>query len=169
MLDLLTAAPIEVAFGTRTYRIGALKMREFGLLQRWIRDHAERPTVAAERLVAVSPPEEHRRIRKEAVIAERDWPPAVGSEDGNRVLLGDPEGQAYFVRVMLAKYRPDITEAEVDEVLAGLSPEDFGILVAVAFGEDRTDPKALKALATAARAAGADAAAGSTGSASSPA
>jgi|GEM_PF-3230259 len=153
MLDLLTAAPKEIAFGDYRFKVGALKMKELGLLQRWIRDHAERPTVVAERMLRFADPADHRQIRKDAVMAEREWPPEIGTPEGNSVLFSDPDGQKHFLGVMLRKYQPDLADPVVDEVTQGLSMAGLSILVAIAFGTDDLDPEELSRLAKEAMAA----------------
>ena len=40
MLDILVAAPRQIRIGGKPYLVGALKIYELGLLQRYIRDHA---------------------------------------------------------------------------------------------------------------------------------
>jgi len=147
LLDLLTAAPKDIAFGDRTFKVGALKMRELGLLQRWIRDHAVRPTVKAKAEAELLDPADRRELMKQAVFAEREWPPAIGSAEGNRMLLTDPDGQRRFLAVMLGKYQA-LTDTDIDAVLAGVSEEDFGVLVAIAFGEDDLDPEQARARVT---------------------
>ena len=143
MLDLLTAAPKEVAFGDRRFKVGALKMKELGLLQRWIRDHSERPTVVAERMLSLLDPADHRQLRKDAVMLEREWPPEIGTPEGNSVLFSDPDGQKFFLSVMLRKYQPDLPDSVIDEVTEGLSMAGLSILVAMAFGTDDLDPEEL--------------------------
>lgn len=147
MLDLLTAAPREVKFGERTLKLGALKLRELGLLQRWIRDHAEKPTDRLQRTLPFLEPEEHRAAKKAAVQAENDWPPAVGTAAGNEVLFHDLDGQLYFLSVMARKHNPELTDADINAIADGLSPADFGLLVMIAFGEDDFDPEVYRAAA----------------------
>lgn len=149
MLDLLTNAPKGVQFGKRQLLVGPLKLRELGLLQRWIRDHSEKPTAALEKVLAFIPEEDQRDAKKAAVLAERDWPPAVGTAEGNAVLFGDPDGQYHFLAVLLRKYQPELHDDFLNEVAAGLSHEDFGVLVQIAFGEDDFDPEALREAAKA--------------------
>lgn len=144
MLDLLTNAPREVRFGDRTLRVGALKLRELGYLQRWVRDHSVRPTVKAQEELAFLPEEEHREHRKAAVLAERNWPPAINSPEGNAILFDDPDGQLCFLAVMFRKFQPELTDEDIDEIAGGLSEVDFGVLVQVAFGQDDLDPKAAR-------------------------
>lgn len=147
MLDLLSAAPIEILCGERKLKVGALKLREFGLLQRFVRDHSIRPTVALREIQDLIAPEDRRQALKDALIADREWPPGIGSAAGNAVLFGDDEGQRLFLGVMLRKYQPSMTDAELDEIFAGISGEDFGALIQIAFGEDGLDPGEARAAA----------------------
>jgi hypothetical protein len=143
MLDLLTAAPVEVRFGDKVYKLGALKLREWGILQKFIRERSPRPTEAIKPLVELTDdPKEKRELQKAAHFEERDhWPPPVGSLAGNRLLLNEEDGQKLLVRVMLEKYNRSITDAEVEAFFGDLSNEGFGIVVALAFGEDGMDPQ----------------------------
>lgn len=143
MLDLLTNAPREVTFGPRTLKVGALKLKELGQLQRWIRDHSMRPLVRLKEELSLHPEEDHRALRLAALRADKAWPPSINSAEGNAVLFDDPDGQAYFLAVMLRKYQ-EVDDATLDEIAAGLSEIDFGVLVQIAFGEDDLDPKAAK-------------------------
>ncbi|WP_422928563.1 hypothetical protein [Singulisphaera sp. PoT] len=144
MLDLITAAPKAIRFGDRILKVGALKLRELGLLQRWIRDHSVRPTVAVKAVLEFyEDAAERRQVMKQAVIDERYWPPSIGTPDGNGVLFDDLEGQEYFLGVMLRKYQP-LTDEELSEILGGISHDDFGMLVRVAFGEDDLDPEEIR-------------------------
>lgn len=141
MIDILTAAPKEIRFGDRTLLVGALKLRELGLLQRWIREHAEKPGDRLRRELELLPEEDHADARRQAARAERpeSWPPAIGSAEGNRILLAHEDGQLYFLKMMLTKYQ-SLTESEIDEIAEGLSDDHFGMLVRIAFGSDDLDP-----------------------------
>lgn len=149
MLDLLSAAPKVVRFGNRTLRVGALKLRELGLLQRFIRDHTERPTAALKASLEFHPADDHARLKAEALAADAHWPPAVGTLEGNQILFGSEEGQRHFLGVMLRKYQPDLDDAFLEEVMGGVSEEDLGVLASVAFGEDDVDPEAIRSQARA--------------------
>jgi hypothetical protein len=91
------------------------------------------------------PEEDHRRLRYEASIAERNWPPNVNTAQGNAILFGDPDGQAFFLSVMLRKFQPDLKDTDLDAIAEGLSELDFTVLVQIAFGEDDLDPKSVRA------------------------
>lgn len=157
MLDLLTAAPKDIRFGDRVLKIGALKIKELGQLQRWVRDHDIRPTARVKALADVFDAAEYRDQMKRAVIEERDWPPAVGTYLGNQILFSSLEGQEFFLRIFLGKYQ-EISDELIDQITSGLSEEDFGVLVSIAFGEDDLDPESVRAAARAAIAAAMEAA-----------
>lgn len=141
MIDLLTNAPTEITLAGRCYEVAALRLRELGRLQRWVRDHSVRPTEAVKEDLENWPEAEHRRLNKEAFFAERDhWPPSIGGAIANRMLMMDPEGQRRFVDLMLRVHQPSLPPAEVNEVLRDLTIEDFGGLLAVAFGDYDLDP-----------------------------
>jgi hypothetical protein len=146
MLDILCDTPHEARLAGRVYRIGPLKLKEFGMLQRWIRDHAERPDERLKRDLELLPPEDHADARRRAVQAMRpeNWPPPVGSPEGNRILVTTEDGQRYFLSVMLGKHQA-IADEEVEDLMFRLSDIDFGMLVRVAFGSDDLDPSTARA------------------------
>lgn len=149
MLDLLTNAPREVAFGPRKFLIGALKLLEIGYLDRWIREHSVRPLVKLKEELSLYPEEEHRALRKAAVLAEKNWPPEFNTAEGNAILFKDPDGRQFFLKTMFRKFQPDLADEVLTEIIAGLSEVDFGVIVQIASGEDDLDPKAAKATAVA--------------------
>lgn len=144
MLDIMTNAPRAIRCGDRTLQVGALKLRELGLLQRWIRDHATHPADRLKQELEFAPEADHRKLRYEAMIAARQWPPQINTAAGNTVLLGDPDGQLFFLGVMLRKFQPALTDAELDAIAGSLSELDFGVLCRIGFGEDDLDPKAVR-------------------------
>ena len=145
MLDLLCAIPKEVKFGPHTFKIGPLKLRELGQLQRWIREHAPRPTVVLKDYLALFETEEARRAATLAAVREeKEWPPLIGTAEGNRVILEDLEGQKQFVAILLRKHQA-VDDATIETILSGLNAEGLTFLFQVAFGEDDFDPEALRA------------------------
>lgn len=140
---MATPRPIRVA--GREYKIGALKLKEIAMLQRWIREHAERPTVRATREAQWFPEGERDALRRAAALEERDaWPPSPGSRQGNRILFDDEEGWRAFLGVFFGKHQP-LKDDDIDHLLGVLDEVDMNVFVAVAFGEDDLDPEALRA------------------------
>lgn len=144
MLDILTNAPREIAFGDRKLLVGALKVRELGYLVRWIRDHATRPSARLKAELEIVPEEDHRRLRYEVAVAERNWPPAPNTPQGVAALLGDPDGQVFFLGVMLRKFQPDLSDDVINEIAGGISEVDLYMLSEIAYGQDELDPKEVR-------------------------
>jgi hypothetical protein len=158
VLDFCTAAPLPFKFAGRTLLVGALKMREEGLLVGYLRVNTKRPTELLREILDLYPPEDRREALKQATYADREWPPSPTSPEGQRVLLMTPEGQRYFLGIVLRKYQPAMKDEEVEEILAGLSDGDFLAIAHVAFGEDGTDPNSARATVAGLKQALADAA-----------
>lgn len=147
MLDILTAASKPIRIGNHEYRVGPLKLKELGMLVRWIRDHGERPLVRLKRELEYAPPEEHRQLIYEAWIEERDdWPPSPLDPKGSRVLFGDTPGQRYFLSVFLGKHQ-EVTDQELDFLMGNLDLADLSAMVMIAYGSDDLDPEAVWAAA----------------------
>jgi len=125
MLDILVAAPREIAIGGKPYKIGALKLLELGYLQRWIRDHAG-----------------------EAPGGREDWPPSFHSMEGTRILFGDLEGQLYFLGVFFRKHQPELTDQDIQAIAGAIGDTDFWTFWSVAVGSDDLDPEAARASVT---------------------
>jgi hypothetical protein len=168
----LTAAPREVQLLGRTYLISPFRFIEFGRLQRYIDEHAESPLVRASRLTRGMDPPDRAPIMAEAKEAMARWtPPQIGQEDQRRpilcpeckafvdrmprplidgdtdwreVLLGRPEGQRFFLRLLLSRHQP-LDEPTFDKILAAMDKQgaDWVALRDFAFEmEASPDPKA---------------------------
>jgi hypothetical protein len=127
---------MPIKFNGRNLLVGALKLREEGQLVAYLRTVVKRPSERLRGTIDLIPPEDRRAAEVAARRADdQDWPPA----------LTTPEGQRFFVEVVFRKYQPQMTDQEIDEILGGLSSLDFIVLIRIAFGEDGTDPEALRA------------------------
>lgn len=146
MLDIMTNAPRPLQVGEKTYQVGALKLTELGQLQRWIRTHSACPSEVLRATIDMIPEAERSRAVAEARAADYDWPPAPGTVMGNTILFRDPAGQMEFLRIFFCKFQ-SVSTAELAEIAAGLSEEDFGVLIAIAFGDDDLDPTEARAAA----------------------
>jgi hypothetical protein len=122
MLDILVAAPREIRIGDRAYKVGALKLLELGYLQRWIRDHGERPAEIA-----------------------YEWPPSINSREGYRILTGDLAGQLYFLAVFFRKHQPELDDPAIEGIAAAVGIVDFLTFWTIAIGQDDLDPEAVRA------------------------
>lgn len=147
MLDIMTAAPKQIKIGTeqqnRTILVGPLKLAEFGILQRWIRDHGEPPLVRLEEELKIAPPEDHRTLRYEAWREQRDdWPPAPYTLKGARILFATAEGIRFFLEIFLRKHNP-ISDDEITFYMNCMGMAELDTLASIAFGADDLDPKTV--------------------------
>jgi hypothetical protein len=149
LLDFITGVGMPITFGKRTLLVGALKLREEGLLVGYLRANTVSPLTQFEEIRDHLPKEQILQAHKEAYFAQKHWPPAPTSPEGQRVLFRTPEGQRFFLGVVLRKYQPDLSDADLEEILVSLSNEDFMTLAHIAFGEDGTDPESVRAEARA--------------------
>jgi hypothetical protein len=137
---------MPIKFNGRNLLVGALKLREEGQLVAYLRTVVKRPSERLRGTIDLIPPEDRRAAEVAARRADDpDWPPAPTSLEGQRIFMTTPEGQRFFVEVVFRKYQPQMTDQEIDEILGGLSSLDFIVLIRIAFGEDGTDPEALRA------------------------
>lgn len=145
MLDFCTAAPVPITIAGRPYRIGPLKLREEGELVAYLRTVVPRPTTVIREVLDLFPPEDRRRELIAAIQADKEWPPAPVSPEGQKILMGTPEGQRYFLGVVLRKYQPQLTDADIDAIMGEWDDEDFLVVYHIAFGGDSTDPESVRA------------------------
>ncbi|MFL6141674.1 MAG: hypothetical protein ACJ72N_07365 [Labedaea sp.] len=137
---------MPIKFNGRNLLVGALKLREEGQLVAYLRTVVKRPSERLRETIDLIPPEDRRAAEVAARRAdEQDWPPAPTSLEGQRTWMTTPEGQRFFVALVFRKYQPTMTDAEIDEILGGLSGLDLLVLIRIAFGEDGTDPEAARA------------------------
>jgi hypothetical protein len=143
-LDLLCGSPTEIDLGGKSFRVGPLKLRELGELQAFVRKVVPKPTEAVKPLLEGLTADERKALLAEARAEERHWPPAIGTRAGNAPVLTTPEGQRLFLRVLIGKHQPGFSNEDAEELMGILAEEDFGVLVGLAFGDEGTDPKALR-------------------------
>lgn len=145
-LDFLTGAtqPFEVA--GQTFQVGPIRLAEIGQLMKYIRLHAVKPTEIVRQNRDLIDPEDWKRAVTEAVAEEtNNWPPSVGSEEGNRILFAQYEGQREFVRVVLSKHQT-ISETDLDELMKRVTELDIEVLCVVAYGVEGLSPKKIRDL-----------------------
>jgi hypothetical protein len=146
VLDIMTGAPKQIKIGSdersRTVMVGPLKLTEFGILQRWIREHGEPPLVRLEEELKVAPEEEHRKLRYEAWREQRDdWPPAPYTMKGAKILFATAEGIRFFLEIFLRKHNPSVTDDEITFYMACMGMAELDTMATIAFGADDLDPK----------------------------
>lgn len=150
-LDSLTAAPVAVTLGGKTWKVGPLTHLQIGMLQRYLDQQCRSPydlaRAEADRLEV--PAAERDAWLAEARLASKGWkPPRVGVDPGwLPALLESVEGVLYMLYVALEKHQPAITMDDCEAVAADLTPAGLGELVRVLVDfdpddEGDADPKA---------------------------
>lgn len=141
-LDQLTAAPREVTLAGEAFRVAPLTMREWGVMQAWIKDHGPSPLRActSEKLAGLED-DQRREMMRLALLEEVRWPPPVFSTMWIAVLLGSPEADGPFVHAVLRKCHPDLTLERAHQLAERMSVPEFQKLIHLAKGEDPPLPK----------------------------
>jgi hypothetical protein len=144
VLDIMTGAPKQIKIGSeersRTVMVGPLKLTEFGILQRWIREHGEPPLVRLEEELKVAPESEHRNLRYEAWREQRDdWPPAPYTMKGAKILFATAEGIRFFLEVFLRKHNPSVTDDEITFYMACMGMAELDTMATIALGASHGD------------------------------
>lgn len=133
-IALLTGAPRAVSVAGEIYMVAPLRPLDLGELQAWIKDRVPHPVDAIKASLEAMDPIERRAAERAAVVAGRDWPPAVGSRDGAMLLL--TEGLGKFLEVVLRRHRPGFTEADGWQLAARMTQAEFLTLADRAFGRE---------------------------------
>jgi len=120
-------------------------MREWGRVQAWIKDNVASPVSAirSEDLEGLSPIHQ-RALLAEAVIAQRNWPPRVGTRAWFEAIdstgKGDTSGHAVFLHTVLAKHRPEFSLSDAVRLADTMLNADIVPLVMAALGMDDPSP-----------------------------
>ncbi len=139
-LATLASAAREIALVCgEAVKVAPLALREWAVLQQWIKDKVPSPVVVARdniKGVDLSKEDRHAILTHAASIP---WPPRPGTQ-GWIDAINRAEDQASASVAFLTAVLRDVAAAErLAEKLAG---EDFANLCSAAFGVDAADPKA---------------------------
>jgi hypothetical protein len=141
LLDIMTAAPKKMRIGVREFLVGPFMLQEFGVLQAWIRENGVPPLKRLEEELKIAPEEEHRRLRYEAWVEQRDdWPPAPYSNKGAKILFADTPGIRYFLELFLRKHN-EVSEQEISAIMKGIGMAELDTMVMIAYGSQDLDPE----------------------------
>ncbi len=140
-LAQLTNAPREIEVAGRTYKVSALKLKEWGSVQAWIKDNVPSPLGALKSadLDGLSNADK-RTLLDVAVRQQRDWPPRVGSAAWLEALDHDG-GHAMFLHAILSKHQPSFTEADAEALAERLTTGEILPLILVGLGIEDERPK----------------------------
>jgi hypothetical protein len=137
----LTNAPREVELKGKKYLVSALKLRHWGELQAWLKDHSPSPVARLRSADLAGLSEADRSAVLRMAFAETmAWPPHVGSAGWLRAISAAPGGEAKFLTAVLGRHR-DLPEAEAEELAERLDGTDYARLLYYASGQEPPDPK----------------------------
>lgn len=118
-----------VRLGGKPYKVGQLRIGDVALLQGIIELETPNPMDSL--------PLEGDPARPAAMEAAweaiRQWPPKLGTEEGEAWLLSDV-GIVAFVWVCLSRSRPKLTRDEAEAIAQGMTRQEYRILRRVAWG-----------------------------------
>lgn len=140
----LASPPRAWEFEGRTYLVHKLRMRDAATLRAWIGDHLPHPLDVARRHIEGLPVEMAKHVWDRALKAARDWPPALGSVDGRR-MLDSPEGQAMVLYVLLSRTVSGMTIDDARALADRMDDEDWERLWGLISPGETGDPKAAGA------------------------
>ncbi len=132
-LATLTNAPRDFTLGGEVFQVSALRLKDWGLIQAWIKDRVPGPValLSSADMTRLSPG--HQRQLLEAALREqRDWPPRVGSSAWFDILDHDG-GPAKFLEVVLSRHQP-FTAERAAELADRLTTADVVPLILAALG-----------------------------------
>ncbi len=137
----LTNAPREVTLDGATYKVSALKLRDWGRLQAYLKDHGPSPIarIRSEDLAGLNEAD-RRAFLREAFLESKNWPPRVGSVAWMEAIDDTPGGNVEFLTVVLSGERP-LPRAEAEALAEKLDGPDYVRLLMLAFGQEPPDPK----------------------------
>ena len=140
-LAQLTNTPREVAVAGKPYKVSALKLKEWGNVQAWIKDNVPSPlgSLKSADLDGLSSADK-RTLLDVAVRQQRDWPPRVGSAAWFEALDHDG-GHAMFLLAILGKHQPDFSESDAEALAERLTNAEILPLVLLGLGIEDDRPK----------------------------
>ena len=139
---MLNNNPREAALGGKAYRVSALKEREWGAVQAWIKDHVPGPLALVDDAALDGLSAAHRQEMIRVAMQEaRNWPPRILSEAWWDA-IDHPGGRELFLRTVLLKHQ-DVPDAEILALAEdGFVRSEFLGLVFILLGVEDPRPKA---------------------------
>lgn len=125
--------PRPVALGPGRYLAEELRLSDLAALQGWIEAQVGDPMEGHPPGWA-DPDPATRPDRLLALWASSSgWYPTPATPRG-AALLTSPSGRRFFLGLVLGRHHPDLTDADLDAILAQTTPAQWGALVRVAYG-----------------------------------
>lgn len=140
-------APRRLALAGRSFLVAPLTFGSFARLQAWLKGRHPHPGAELQgrrhQIVEALGRPAYGRALAAAYEHAESWPPSPLGQAGCSTLLGSDAGLAELLRVALLQEGQDLDDAEVLDVLRGLTLDEVDDLVRIAF--DRSPAVDLEA------------------------
>lgn len=138
-------APVPVDLDGESYYVSALTLKEWGPVQAWIKTNVPGPMRAISSADLVNLSDEDKRIVLEsAAMAQRNWPPQIGSISWFKA-LDHPGGHAEFLFCSLSKHQARFTREDAATLSDRLEIKDVMPIVLACLGLEQDDLKVVSA------------------------
>ena len=99
-----TGAPLSIEIDGKEYRVSKFTPRDIGDIQSWLKSEIPDPRITARKMLEGLPDAVAIEIWKTMAEEAKSWPPALGDDRGNDLLIGTTEGAARLLWVTLRKH-----------------------------------------------------------------
>jgi len=99
-----TGSPSSIRINGSEYRVSKFTPRDIGDLQQWLKEQIPDPKVEARKLLEGLPDAVAIEIWKTQAEAAKDWPPTIGDDRAQDLLVTTSEGSARLLWVTLRKH-----------------------------------------------------------------
>lgn len=148
-LATLTNAPKELSLCGASYTVSALTLAEWGILQAWLKSKNRNPvTIALEQLAETAREgikvevDDRRALLSLASEQAKVWPPMIGSGAWFDLIQNTDGGPTQFLKHVLRKHQPAITEAECDKINTAMDADESQAVIYSSLGME-IPPKPL--------------------------
>ena len=138
-MNLLRIAPVPrcLTLGGRDFLVSELRLIDVATLQAWVVGHFPYPTDLVPQRETVGEEEWRERLRRAYEYGE-SWPLPFGSPASSRMLT-TPDGVTFFLRLVLSRNQPDITDEECRLIADAITPAEWKHLGRIVYGSDPLD------------------------------
>src|ERR1700722_13546231 len=112
---------IEIKVGDTKYYLSRLDTTILDRLNKWADGILPDPIVEIKKLIDGFPPDIQMALAKQAL--EQRTLRRSGQSDDIRALIASPEGARKIIALLLAKYQPALTDAEVGPLIQAIEDE----------------------------------------------
>jgi hypothetical protein len=139
-----TASPSVISLAGKEYKLGKFGPRDLGDLQAYIKDAVPDPRLMARELCAGLPDAVALAIWTDLSREAQDWPPAIESARGDRILMMTYGGAVRVLWVALRRHNR-FDEKDAEELAKLVTQDELNEVVRRSFPEATFDPKSTAA------------------------